>query len=597
VNIEDIHITSAGDSFSVRDLLDGKRGGEEKLAALGRDLFERLNPGLAVNDESAVEWIRYLRLLASGCGDALLDPYSELPKYRIEPISRDFKHVHEIPLIRQIDSPSPEARTSPAADRSAEDLSRTLFVMAIGGADTTFYDGMPPDAIEAFLRDFLPPECSERFGQALLRQGVPRAFASKADGRGGRVTLAESLIAQAYASGIRHAAVLTHAAAAPAIAAILHSKFGKLRDLRLTVTVQPLLPSPAAADRKGHWIVSPETGGFPGGHGHGFKYTLLDPTVREWIREGAVDSYLFSNGDNAALFSRGPDPFVQMLAVVRRLREKPEYARLRVALVLVWESFQKGGFAFFLRHRKTHEKLGQVFEVELAVRSGVALDSLRKIRGGYNTNAAVGFLDETFRWLDRLPLALKEKRIGGIQRLLFEASFATAMTTFQDEEGISHFEPRSAMLFLAPDSAPFPHWMHLSLRKREDWLAYASSLFKAECIKTQHGLLPVFRQRRDSTLPFPRLEGDVARSDVLNSGQFFELFRSASIDFDGFSGSLRIDFPAHWKKRRGTLRFEGSVIFSGEGTIAFEVPAGEDWVIRDRTFRAPIRITSMPSSN
>jgi hypothetical protein len=594
VKVDDIHIQEdGGPGTSVRDLLRKGHEGEKQLAALALDLFERLNPGFPFNAEAAAEWTGYLRLIASGNGESLLNPYSELSRYHIEPVCSESKHVSETPLVRQLDSlpGGPDAGDPDPSDG----LSRTLLVLAVGGADTTFFEGMAPDAIESFLGGFLSPECAEGLDPVLLRQGVPRAFISKPDGRGGRITNVESLLVQSYDAGIRHAAVLSNVAAAPSVSRFLERRLGGLRDLHWTVTVQPLLPSPTACPRGGTWTVSTGGGGSPGGHGHGFKYTLLDPTVQGWIREHGLETFLFSNGDNAALFGRGSDPFVRTLRAMRSLRSDPDYARLRLSMFLVWEYFQKGGFAFFLRHKRTNERLAQVFEVELARASGVDVDSLRKIRGGYNTNVALGFLDETLRRLDRLPLALKAKRIDGCERLLFEASFATAMTTFQDREGVSHFDPRSAMVVLAPDEDIHPHRIHISIRKRDEWFAYASSLFKVREVRTPHGSFSVVSAERDAVHPLPRLEGDIVRPEVLTSGEFFEVFRNATLDLDGFYGTLRIDLPAHRSKPRGTIRFEGVVRFAGDGAVAFTVPAGETWIFRDTAFQSPAKIGSFPA--
>jgi hypothetical protein len=473
-------------------------------------------------------------------------------------------------------------------------LSRTLLVLAVGGVDTTFYDGMDERDTESFLRVFLSEECAGCFDASALRRGVPRAFISKPDGAGGRITHLESLLVQAHESGIRHAVILTNASLASAVGDFLDRRLGRLSGLSRAVAIQPLLPAPLFDPESGRWTVSADGNGFPGGHGHGFKHALRHPAVEAWIRERGLRTFLFSNGDNASLFQCGPEPFSRGLAALEALRNRPGHEDCGIALFLVWEAVQKGGFAFFLRPLNNGENRVRIVEMELAAASGMDPDALRDIPCGYNSNVAVGFLDTTMRRLNRLPMALKRKRINGRDRLLLEASFATALTSSQDDLGVTRSEPRSALFLLAPDGAVHPHWIHLSIRKRGDWLAYASSIFRCRPVDTASGRFTGVESDRPADRPLPRLEGDIVRTDILTSAVFYEVFRSAEIDMDEFYGTLRVDLPDGPASGRGSLKFEGKVRFEGDGPIAFIVPAGEKWVVRDRTFVSPATVKIRP---
>jgi hypothetical protein len=582
---EDIRILRGDAEASVRALSEDPRGGAETLADLSRSLIESLNPGFSHSRETAAEWCRYLRLISAGGGDALENPYSDLPGCRIDPVTADDDRLLDSPLIRPLDASGPQG--------PAESLAATLFIAAVGGSDTTFYEGMGGAETESFLRGFVTDECAACFGSAALRRGIPRAFIGRTDGEGGRVTHLESLLVQAYEAGLRHAVVLTNASLAPAVERFLAVRIGGLRDLKWVVAVQPLLPAPVFDPGRGAWTVSGDEPGYPGGHGHGFKYALRHETVGTWIRERGLCTFLFSNGDNASLFQRGAEPFVRGIGELERLRNTPGFETIGIALYLVWESAQKGGFAFFVRPGCGEPQV-RIVEMELARAAGLDSGALRNARCGYNSNVAVGFLDLALRRMDRLPMALKRKRIEGRDRLLLEASFATALTTTQDAGGASRFEPRSAMVLLPPGDAAYPHWIHASIRKREDWLAYASSIFRCRRVDTAFGPFTAALNNRPAGRPLPRLAGDMASPDVLTTGRFFEIFRDAEMDLADFDGTLRVDLPAAGEAERGRLKFEGKVRFEGNGLVAFTVPPGERWVIRDRTFASPADIRSVP---
>jgi hypothetical protein len=575
-----IYIRFGGKTVSAEELLAGRAADGTSCPAMIQDLIIRLNSGFDFGNAPAEEWMRYLRLFASGRGKVMMNPYSDLKQYAIEPITQNSKHLTETPLIHRLNVFSDRLVSRP----HAEIIRRTLLILAVGGADTTFYDGMTPDEIVIFLKDFIPPDLFGCFNPSQIKQGIPRAFASKRAGDGRAVTNVESLILQAYEAGFRHVAVLSNASASPAITKYLETKFRYLKELKLTVTVQPLLPAIVECPEKEVWTIDFENGGYPGGHGHGFKYTLMDETVRKWIHEDGLVCFLFSNGDNAALFNGGANHFIETLEGMRALKREGDANLLRTAFYLVWEKFQKGGFSFFLRHKKSGDIFPQIFEVELAPESVVDVGSLKNVRGGYNTNVAVGFLNDVYQHLDRLPLALKRKKIKGCDHLIFEASFATALSTVQDADGASHFDAGSVMVVLAPDQAIHPQWIHISLRKRAEWLAYISSVFKIRRIRTEAGTFDAAIPDRDAASPLPSLEGNVLS---LNSGEFFEVFRNAELDVDEFTGTLCIDFKEKGQTPRGSFRFERNVRFVGNGRIAFAVPAGETWVIKNQTFASP----------
>jgi hypothetical protein len=552
-----------------------------------RGMITRLNRGRDFGWETTDEWMRYLRLLLSGRAKALMNPYADLANFTIEPLSRAMKHLNETPLVRQL-PPFSDAERWGSRVEPAGVASRTLLILAVGGADTTFYGGMPQEEIEEFVTAFIPRGLLECLEPSDVRKGIPRAFASKALRDGQTVTLVESLMGQAYAAGFRHVAVLSNPTLAPAITAYLKRRFPDSARFKWTVTVQPLLPVIAECPETGDWNISEETAGYPGGHGHGFKHTLMDSTVRKWIAVDGLENFLFSNGDNAALFSRGAGHFEETLARMRTLKGEGTAPGLRTGFYLVWERFRKGGFAFFLRNKVTGEVLPQIVEAELALESGVDMDPLIRSTGGYNTNVAVGFLSDAYGHLERLPLNLKRKNLSGCVHWMFEASFATAMTTVQDERGGSHLDCGSSMVVLAPDDAVHPHWIHISLRNRSEWLAYQSSLFSPRTVRADGMEFASVQSDRDSSIPLPKLEGDLLG---IGSKEFFDIFRSASIDLNSFSGTLRIDFTEADSAPRGKIRFEGEIRFTGIGSVTFRIPPGESWIIRNATIHSPSEIT------
>jgi hypothetical protein len=553
-----------------------------------RLLIKRLNHGLDFGRETAVEWMKYLRLFAAGRAEALMNPYAGLRGFDASPISRDAKHLNECPWIRQL---SPLSRPSAEGPRlrPGGPLGRTLMILAVGGADTTFYGDMTASDIETFVRGFVPADFLDCLDPLSLWRGVPRAFAAKLLENGREVTVVESLMEQAHAAGITHVAVMTNSATAPAVTKYLERRFPFSSGLKWTVTVQPLMPVIAENPETGDWAVSEENGGIPAGHGHGFKHALQNDAVRGWTEGDGLEYFLFSNGDNAALFNGGAGHFSETLETMRSLKQGGGAPGLRSAFYLVWEEFRKGGFAFCLTERDTGIVIPQIIEAELAVYSGVSAEALKGARCGYNTNVAAGFLAEAARHLKNLPLTLKRKKLRGRDHWMLEASFATAMSTTQDETGESHFDPGSSIVVLAPDEAVHPHWIHVSLRNRAEWLAYRSSIFGSQTAVHGNGESLIVRSGTDAATPMPSLEGRILE---VSTGEFWEVFGKASLDMAGFTGVLRIDFEVHKAKPRGRIRFEGNIRFSGNGKVSFMIPAGESWIFRDKAFHSPAEINS-----
>jgi hypothetical protein len=570
-----VEIRWEGSSRPVSFLGSGPRG-----VAVAREWLSALNRGTDFGPAAAAEWLRGLGWMASGRAARLSNPYSDLGRYRVAPLLRGGAHAADSPLVL------PFPAEGGAADGDV--LKRTLLVLAVGGADTTFYAGLTPEAVSRFLDRFLPPELSACLDPSERRTGVPRAFAAKPAADGVPVTVVESLVLRAYAEGIRHAVLLTNAAAAPAIRRYLAPRFKGRPGLKWTVAVQPLFP--ALEERNGVWTLDPENGGYPAGHGHGFKHALLDRDVRRWVREDGLAYFLFGNGDNAALFRAGAAHFAGTLANLARLRRGAAPAAA-VALYLVWDRLQKGGFAFRLEDRRG-PAFPQIVEVELAAESGADIGRLEREQGGYNTNVAVGLLRPVRARLGALPLVMKQKTLAGRRVRMVEASFATALSTRQDARGVSRIDPRTAAVVLPPGGAEHPQWIHVSLRRRDEWMAFLSSLFAVVERPAGRKSVRQIELSRGAGTPLPGLSGNARE---LPADAFFAMFRGAELDLDRFTGTLEIQLgPAGDPPLSAGLRFEGRIRLEGDGPVSLHVPAGETWVVRDKTFVAPCRVVSRP---
>jgi hypothetical protein len=239
----------------------------------------------------------------------------------------------------------------------------------------------------------------------------------------------------------------------------------------------------------------------------------------------------------------------------------------------------------------------QIFEAELAKKSGADIDQLETSRGGYNTNVAVGLIKDVDSHLDRLPMVLKEKKIEQQLFYSFEASLATAMTTLQNQDGSSYFDPGTAINILGPRSAIYQHWNHIALRKRDDLFAFRSSLFKIGGLNTGYGAHSMIYTQRDATQKHPTLAGNVVDSSVLNTKDFFDIFAEAFFDVDEFYGTLCINLFAAESSPMGKIRFVSKIKLYGDESceICFSVPAGELWLVQDKEFVVREKMTITPS--
>jgi hypothetical protein len=268
---------------------------------------------------------------------------------------------------------------------------------------------------------------------------------------------------------------------------------------------------------------------------------------------------------------------------MKSLEENPKYKNLRIAFFMVWEYLRKGGFSFLLKNRETGDYITQIFEAELAEKSGADIKQLEKSRGAYNTNVATGNIKNVSSHFDNIPMALKKKEKEGFINYLFEASLATAITTHQDANGVSSFDNNAALNILGPKEAKYQHWNHIATRKRDDFFAFFSSIFKVQTRETKYGKILLIVTDRDATQTYPLLNGDLVDQGILNSKEFFEVFKNAYVDVDDFRGTLTINLLKENGKHQGTIKFEGNIKLIGTGEILINVPAGKLWVIKDKT--------------
>ena len=88
---------------------------------------------------------------------------------------------------------------------------------------------------------------------------------------------------------------------------------------------------------------------------------------------------------------------------------------------------------------------------------------------------------------------------------------------------------------------------------------------------------------RDATQTYPLLNGDFVDQGVLNSKDFFDIFKDAYVDVDDFRGTLTINLLKENDQSQGRVKFEGDIKLIGTGEILINVPAGKLWVIKDKT--------------
>ncbi len=580
--MQNIKIKSDNAQLSVKELLEKGVEGESKLTSEIHKIIMRLNDGYDFGMELAEEWVHYLTLLVNGCGNNLSNPYADLVNYNIETLSEDSEVLTQIETIKVLD----ELPTTPLEETNLDNLSvvnKTIFVIAIGGTDTTFYRGLSKSDFDIFTRELYSPELYSFFKDHGSEEFIPRGLSAKKDRDGNYVSNVESMIMHAYCSGIRHVAVIANSKSYKPIEEYLKKRLGFLEDLKVVVTVQPLLPMIKTSNDSEGFIISEENGGYPGGHGHGFKYCLRNRDVQQVIKEDDLEFFIFSNGDNAVVLNWGANHFITAINEMKSLEESPKYNNLRIAFFLVWEYLRKGGFSFLLKNKSTGDYITQIFEAELAEKSGADIKQLEESRGAYNTNVATGNIRNVSSHFDNIPMALKKKDKGGSINYLFEASLATAITTHQDSNGVSFFDNNAALNILGPKEAKYQHWDHIATRKRDDFFAFFSSLFKVQTKETKYGKVLLIVTDRDATQNYPVLNGNFADQDILNSKDFFEIFKDAYVDVDDFRGTLTINLLNENGSTQGRVKFEGNIKLVGTGEILINVPAGELRTIKDKT--------------
>ncbi|MBT6050589.1 MAG: hypothetical protein HOG49_27630, partial [Candidatus Scalindua sp.] len=484
--MQNIKIESDSAQLPVKGLLENGIEGKKELTSIIHEIILQLNDGYDFGLELAEEWVHYLNLLVNGCGKNLSNPYSDIENYNVETLSENTEHLSEIETIRILD----KIPTTPLEETNLNNLpvmNRTIFVVAIGGTDSTFYRGLSKSDFDIFTKELYSPELYSFFKDHGYEEFIPRGLSAKRDRAGNYVSNVESMIMHAYCSGIRHVAVIANSKSYKPIDGYLKKRLGYLKDLKVVVTVQPLLPMIKAFNDPEEFIVSEENGGYPGGHGHGFKYCLKNRDIQNIINEKNLEFFIFSNGDNAVVLNWGANHFITAINKMKSLAANPKYKNLRIAFFMVWEYLRKGGFSFLLKNKVTGDYITQIFEAELAEKSGADIIQLEKSRGAYNTNVATGNIRNVLSHFDNIPMALKKKEKRGFTHYLFEASLATAITTHQDANGISFFDNNAALNILGPTEAKYQHWNHIATRKRDDFFAFFSSIFKVQTKETKYG--------------------------------------------------------------------------------------------------------------
>jgi hypothetical protein len=559
----------------------------ERLVDSVRSLITRINHGMDFGHGLADEWTRYLEMLPKGFGDNLQNPYTDLAHFDAAPLLESSAYSDAAESIRFLEQVSKTPLPVPSGE-TASTMSQTLLILAVGGADSTFYGGLSRAEIHEFEKELFPSGVIRAFAAESSPGIIPRALVGKRCVSGECVCILESIILQAYRAGIRNVAVIGNSQTGKPLQTYMKDRLDRLRDLHWTVTFQPLLPMIRLGQvEKDHPIVSPESGAYPGGHGHGFKCCLEDPAVRDMIRQHDLKYFLFSNGDNAVLFNWGAGHAAWALREMENAKSQNNGGSFYVGFFLVWETLRKGGFAYRLKRKDSDETHVQMIENELAAGSGVSMRSMENRRAAYNTNVALGLIGEVLPHLAGLPMALKWKVSGGVKRAAFEASLSTALTVRQCSDGSSVFIPEAALFFLPPEHLPHPHWTHISIRKRGDWFAFMSSLFTIRKSGDAPHDFSVIMTERNAREGYPVLEGNILDHGVLDNRAFFDVFKDSEIDADAFTGILRIDLLEREGLPRGNLRFRGKIKLLGPETISITVPTGEEWVLENRTLDSP----------
>ncbi|GAX61139.1 hydrogenase maturation factor [Candidatus Scalindua japonica] len=580
--MQNIKIEFNNAQLPVKGLLETGVEGKNELTSIIHKIILRLNDGYDYGMELANEWVHYLTLLVNDCDNNLSNPYSDLVNYNIETLSESSEILSQIETIKILDKvpATPLEKTCP---ENLPVMNRAIFVIALGGTDTTFYRGLSKVEFDIFTKELYSPELYSIFKKHGTEEFIPRGLSAKRERDESYISNVESMIMHAYCSGIRHVAIIANSKSYKPIEEYLKKRLGYLKDLKIIVTVQPLLPMIKAFNDSKGFIISGENGGYPGGHGHGFKYCLKNREIQDVIKEDNLEFFIFSNGDNTVVLNWGANHFITAINEMKDLEKDPKYDNLRIAFFLVWEYLRKGGFSFLLKNKVTGDYITQIFEAELAEKSGADIKQLEESRGAYNTNVATGNIRNVLAHFDNIPMALKKKEKGGFTNYLFEASLATSITTHQDVNGVSFFDNNAALNILGPKKAKYQHWNHIATRKREDFFAFFSSIFKVKAKETKYGPALVIFTDRDATQNYPMLKGNFVNQDILNSKEFFEIFNDAYIDVDDFSGTLAINLLKENGKTQGRVKFEGNIKLVGTGEILINVPAGELRIIKDKT--------------
>jgi hypothetical protein len=580
--MQNIKIEIDNTQLPVKGLLEKGIDGKSELTSIIHKVILRLNDDYDFGSELAEEWVHYLTMLVNGCGDNLSNPYSDLVNYNIGTLSERSDTIDEIETIKILDK-TPVTPLEETGPKNLPVMNKTIFVIAIGGTDTTFYKGLSKSDFDIFTKELYSPELYSFFKDHDSEAFIPRGLSAKKDKDGNYISNVESMIMHAYCAGIRHVAIIANSKSYKPINEYLTKRLGYLKDLKVIVTVQPLLPMIKALDDPNGFIISEENGGYPGGHGHGFKYCLRNRDIQDVITEDDLEFFIFSNGDNAVVLNWGANHFITAINEMKALEKNPKYKNLRIAFFLVWEYLRKGGFSFLLKNKVTGDYITQIFEAELAEKSGADIKQLEESRGAYNTNVATGNIRNVLSHFDSIPMALKEKEKDGFINYLFEASLATAVTTHQDSNGVSFFDNNAALNILGPKEAKYQHWNHIATRKRDDFFAFFSSIFKVQTKDTKYGKVLLIVTDRDATQNYPLLKGNFVDQNIINSKVFFEIFNDAYVDVDDFRGALTINLLKDNDKSQGRVKFEGDIKLIGTGEILINVPAGKLWVIKDKT--------------
>ncbi len=580
--MQNIKIEYGKAQLPVKELLEKGIEGKEELTSVIHKIILLLNDGHDFGIELAEEWIHYLTLLVNGCSNNLSNPYSDLVNYTIETLSENSEILTQIETVKILDK-TPVTPLDETCLDNLPVLNRTLCVIAIGGTDTTFYRGLSKSDFDIFTKELYSPELYSIFKDYDAEEFIPRGLSAKKDRDGNYISNVESMIMHAYCSGIRHVAVIANSKSCKPINEYLKKRLDYLKDLKVFVTVQPLLPMIKTFNDAKEFIISEENGGYPGGHGHGFKYCLRNKDIQNVIKEDDLEFFIFSNGDNAVVLNWGANHFITAINEMKSLAANPKYKNLRIAFFMVWEYLRKGGFSFLLKNKTTGEYITQIFEAELAEKSGANIKQLEKSRGAYNTNVATGNIRNVLSHFDNIPMALKKKEKGGFTNYLFEASLATSITTHQDTKGVSFFDNNAALNILGPKDAKYQHWNHIATRKRDDFFAFFSSIFKTQTKATKYGKVLLIATDRDATQNYPLLKGDFVDQNILNSKDFFEVFKDAYVDVDDFRGTLTINLLKENDKSQGRIKFEGDIKLIGTGEVLINVPAGKLWIVKNKT--------------